>query len=134
MSRKKRPINLFSFLLPRLRRLSLQWPARQEVLKRIKVEVQDGFFKNGNPKMNVRFKCECCGKITTLNDIQVDHITPISNFASHGSWDSYLNAMFCSADKLQGICVSCHNIKTASETTERAEKKKKSKKTIDINQ
>lgn len=131
MSKKKRPKNLFSFLLPRLRRLSIQWPARQEVLKRIKVEVQDGFFKNGNPKINIRYKCESCNKITTMDDIQIDHITPISNFASHGSWDSYLNAMFCSADKLQGLCVDCHESKTTKEAGERAEKRKKNKKSID---
>lgn len=127
MAKKKKVANLFSFLLPRLRRLSIQWPARQEVLKRIKIEVQDGFFKNGNPKINIRYKCEKCDKITTMDNIQIDHITPISNFAAHGSWDSYLNAMFCSSDKLQGICVNCHQEKSAKEASERAEKRKKIK-------
>jgi len=128
MAKKKRTINLFSFLKPRLSRMSIQWPARQEVLKRIKIEVQDGYFKNGNPKINIRYKCEKCNKITIMDDIQIDHIIPISNFAAHGSWDSYLNAMFCSADKLQGLCVSCHEEKTSQEATERAEKRKKNKK------
>lgn len=131
MARKRKEVNLFSFLLPRLRRLSIQWPARQEVLRRIKIELQDGFFKNGNPKYVVRYKCEKCNKITTLDDIQVDHITPISNFASHGSWDSYLNSMFCSSDKLQGICVDCHQDKSTEEAKQRAEKRKKNKKPID---
>lgn len=132
MSKKKKPHSLYSFLLPRLRRLSIQWPARNEAFKRARIELEDGFYKNGNPKITVRYKCESCGEINPADKIEIDHITPVSNFAAHGSWDSYLNALFCSSENLQAICINCHDKKSANEATKRAEKRKKTKKSIDF--
>lgn len=131
MARKKKPVSLYSFLLPKLRRLTIQWPGRQEVFKRARVEVDDGFFKNGNPKTVVRFKCEKCGKLVTADQLEIDHIDPVSNFAKWGSWDAYLNALFCTSDKLQALCSDCHQVKTNAENLERVEKRKKVKKNID---
>lgn len=131
MGKTKKPFSLYSFLLPRLRRLSIQWPARNEVFKRVRLELEDGFYKNGNPKVIVRYKCESCGQTKPADEIEIDHKTPISNFAAHGSWDSYLNALFCSSENLQALCVSCHDQKSAKEAGERAAKRKKPKKSID---
>lgn len=45
------------------------------------------------------------------DNVQVDHITEIAT-EGFTTWDDYINALFCEADKLQVLCLDCHKIKT----------------------
>lgn len=100
---KKKPKSLKSFLIPKLRSASLLWPARNEVLKRIRVARGE-------------YQCESCREIYKAKEIHVDHINPvISVEEGFKDWDSYVTRLFCTAEELQGICKICHDIKTETE-------------------
>ena len=65
-----------------------------------------------------KYQCQKCRNISTLKQVDVDHKVPVGCFPGsrndkeNRTWDSYLNALFCSADGLQILCKSCHKAKT----------------------
>lgn len=114
---KKPPKTLRQWLTSQLRRISMRWPPKHEVLNAAKVWVDIGEFKNGNTKMGLFFTCAECTRqgLTTLHpksNIQVDHITEIAGLDGFTDWDTYINALFCEADKLQVLCLDHHKEKT----------------------
>jgi 5-methylcytosine-specific restriction endonuclease McrA len=124
---KRKPRNIFSFLIPRLRKISLQWPARYEAKSKAKVKVEDGFFKNGNPKYLTKYKCAKCQNLFLDGEVDVDHIIPVSNLNTYGTWDKYIPALLCDVSALQVLCKSCHHEKSAAEQTERADRRRAKK-------
>ena len=115
--KKKKRKTIKTFLIPKLRSASLYWPARQDVYERIRVE-------------RGKYACEMCGEIKARKEIAIDHINPIISI-QHGfndDWTALINALYCEADGLQGLCKPCHSIKTMQEDEMRrhykAEKKR----------
>lgn len=53
-------------------------------------------------------KCELCKKITPL--FKVDHIVKVGDVDGE-----FIARLFCSSDKLQGLCKKCHDSKTKAE-------------------
>lgn len=69
------------------------------------------------------FVCEKCETLTPV--LKIDHIEACGDVD-----DGYIRRLFCSSDKLQGLCNDCHKEKTK---LERANKKSSSKKNKSVN-
>jgi len=96
-----------------LRKVSIRWPARSQVLKAAKSTVQEGFFKNGNPKMRAKYLCSGCKSKFGSKEVQVDHIDPVGECAD---WNVYIDRLFCAKENLQILCKTCHKEKTRNES------------------
>jgi len=91
------------FLQPILRKASLRWWARQEVIKR--TNVSRGVYR-----------CEMCEDEFPRKEIHVDHIDPIIPVdGSFTDWNTYIDRLFCLPEELQGLCIGCHASKTQIE-------------------
>lgn len=109
-------IDLKKFLVPKLRRASLYWPARNEALKAARIE--RGFYK-----------CSMCNKAFGRKEVHADHIVPVVDVKiGFTNWDEYINSLFCSIDNYQILCSYCHSIKSNIENEMRKQNKKKVKK------
>lgn len=63
-------------------------------------------------------KCEQCGK--RKKDIVVDHVDPVVDpRVGFVGWDAFYGRLFVPVDKMQGLCKTCHTIKTKQENAER---------------
>ena len=113
--RPKKPKTLQQFLIPKLRRISQWWPEIAEARKRARVEVPDGKYKNGNDKFVQRFLCAHCENLFPVTEVEVDHREPILNLHGFTTWDDLITGLFCSADKLDVLCLECHQVKTVAE-------------------
>ena len=68
------------------------------------------------------FRCEsttCESRGMPVPSIQVDHIDPIGEIGG----DQYIQRMFVSSTKLQGLCKECHKAKTKEERKNGSKKK-----------
>lgn len=126
MARKKRkkPISIKSFLIPKLRRASRFWRAKGEARKKAQIVTVVGQHKNGKEKTKIMYQCNICSSVVDLKDSSVDHIRPVVGLDGFTTWDDYINTLFCEADNLQTICNSCHDHKTQLEVEERKRRKK----------
>ena len=96
------------------------------------------------------FKCPACNSVVYSGDrsiesirlihpeavvgkIVVDHISPVVPVdKTNPTWDEIINGMFCEEDNLQPLCEACHLSKCVVEAQERAQTRKKSKKSEEI--
>lgn len=98
-TKKKKP-KLHSQIRSALRKIFMWSEPRQEA------------FKKSNKI------CTICKTQFKGKELQVDHIesvgpTPGSrNAGPDTTWDLFITRMFCDADKLQVVCINCHNNKT----------------------
>lgn len=118
------PKTLKQWLIPKLRAISRYWPAKNQVINDARVKVKIGHYKNGNPIYKTLIECNICKQTFERHEIDVDHITPIANIEGFKDWNSYVEALFCSADGLQVACKSCHYLKTQLEKDIRKNNKK----------
>ena len=95
-----------------LRKCSLRWSPRNLTLREAKRKIQDGYFKNGKPRMRAQFKCNECKEWYSSKEVQVDHMTPVGDFKD---WNQYIDRLFCQKDKLQVLCKPCHKEKSRNE-------------------
>jgi hypothetical protein len=117
--------DLKSLIIPKLRELSRYWPEKKKARNLAKVKVQVGFFKNGNPKFETKFKCASCELLFPIEETQMDHINAVIEVDKGWvSWDVYIERLFCPADGYQCLCIGCHEIKTSLERQYRADVKK----------
>lgn len=113
MNKKRKPLNLKNYLIPRLRRVWLTWPERTTVVNRCKVYIHEGTYKNGKERMRVYKKCENCGKLCADGDYQVNHIIPVIDPAvGFVDWNTYIERLLCSSDNLNLLCTECHDEET----------------------
>ena len=98
-----KPKNLKTFIIQILRRASLRWPARQEVLGASRVE-------------RGVYKCAMCGSLNKKDNVCVDHIHPVIPInGTFTTFDDYIERLFCESSELQVICNRCHDLKTKLE-------------------
>lgn len=94
---------LKAFIVSTLRRASYRHPARNESLKRAKID------RN-------QYKCNCCRGVFPRKEVQIDHIIPVVDpIVGFVSWDEYINRMFCPVEGYQILCITCHDNKTDEE-------------------
>jgi len=135
----RKPVkNLTSWLIPKLRKISLQWPPKSIARERAKVRVQIGTYKTGNPEYRAMYKCAECerqgiDKVWKREESHMDHIKSVVDISGFTNWDDYINALFSDESNYQCLCLDHHQEKTQKENKQRklnkvlTKKKKKSK-------
>jgi len=101
-----------ALIIKQLRVASLRCAARNEAVKNAKV-FNPKYKNNGelSKAYRVSYVCNICKKNQfTQKEIKIDHIVAVGRF--QWDWNSYINRLFCSSDKLQAICKPCHDNKT----------------------
>lgn len=144
MAKPKKEKSLHEFRIMTLRRASMRWKYKYVCLNNAKVLVDEGVYKNGNPKTGVYFICaHCWEKCQKTNkplpyyykrtEVQVDHIQPIVD-TEEGfvGWDKYVPALLCELSNLQVLCKPCHKEKTRLENEKRVDTRRQSSYTKSI--
>ena len=112
---------LESYIVAGIRKLWLGWGVRRDVMDAAFVERKTNAETNRIAK---HYRCAHCNKTYPGRDVNVDHITPVVDpNEGRKSWDEYIERMLVEADKLQVLCKTCHDAKTAEENKTRRSKK-----------
>lgn len=100
-----------------LRRGTLRFPNRNEVLKEAKTDKK---INVASGRMAQHYKCaECFGEFPA-SKVAVDHVQPVvCPKQGFTDWDTYIERMFCTKDNLQVLCSNCHTTKSFKEKEER---------------
>lgn len=122
---RKIPKSLQSWIIPKLRRLSMYWPGKNIARDLAKVKVQIGKTKNGHPLYRVLFKCNICKGYFKRDETQMDHIEPVIEINGFKTWDEFMDRLFAKPEQYQCLCTSCHNKKTIKENIIREKVKKR---------
>ncbi len=100
------------FLIPVLRRASM----------RFKVKVEKGYeYPRTQAKQAARierglYKCASCGEGFKEKDTVVDHIEPVVALEGDDyDWNTFINRLYVPAEKLQILCIPCHDLKSLTE-------------------
>jgi 5-methylcytosine-specific restriction endonuclease McrA len=112
---RKEVKSLPSWLLPRLRRISLWWPSKSIARDRSKVVLEVGQTKKGKPIKRVFYKCASCEGLFTKEETQMDHIESVIKLEGFTNWDEVINRLFCNPEGYQTLCRDCHAKKTGDE-------------------
>ena len=111
----------FSFIKSAIRKASMRYPPKYEVLNAAKVG------KRINPKsgkMAEHYKCAACGQDSPASSVAVDHILPIVDVTGFSGWGEVVERLFCPPEGLQVLCLECHKKKSQEENAERRANKK----------
>lgn len=101
-----------SWFKNQLRKISKYWSEKTIVYHRTKVSPG-------------KYRCESCQEVFKQKDLQIDHIEPVIDVeVGFVDWNVYIERLFCTADKMQGLCKPCHQTKSSLENTIRREVKK----------
>ena len=103
-----------------MRKFWSQSPYRSAAVKRARVEIAAGRYKNGKSKTKVLFQCAHCHKNFELEEVEVDHVQELKLIDWRVPMDenlpellAWMGTLFCSTDNLQVLCIKCHSFKTA---------------------
>lgn len=112
---------LKTFITSTLRSGFRKYPPKFETLKEASVGKK---VNKKTGRMAEHFKCAECKKEYPAKEVNVDHIEPVvcpkDGFIN---WDVYIKRMFCEKSNLQVLCEKCHDVKSADERKQRANKK-----------
>ena len=103
---------LKNFVIATLRRATYRWPYKNAVKSKNRIE-------------RGLYKCDSCLKAYGPKEVHVDHIDPVVNVTGFTTWDDYINKLFVRTDKMQVLCIQCHENKSAVERELKKIKKKK---------
>lgn len=119
MKSKKKSPNLRNWLTNKLRRLSFQWPPRQQAIRNARIE-------------RGIYKCASCKGQFGPKEIQLDHIVPvIDEEIGFVDFNTYIDRLFCAEENFQVLCKPCHETKTFFEQEIRKQVKQDKKKDED---
>ena len=121
------------WLISQLRRLSVKFPPRLNVLNRAKTTYYITS-KKGTQVKRVSFQCELCGtKGLNSKEVQLDHTIPVVGVKGYTNLWDFIDRLFCEESNFRCICVPCHSNKSLYEQDQRHFNKKviKSKKRFD---
>lgn len=123
---EKRPNKLDNHIMQALNMAWWKWPARNDIKKEARVKLQDGNYKNGNPKYIYKFRCAAC---KDLHDkVDINHIEPrICIKSGFSTLDEWITRTFCDTSNLEALCRPCHTKLTSRDATLRAEHKRNAK-------
>lgn len=101
-----------SFITSLLRRGTTRWAPRSNVMREARVDRGIYLCAGCDETVPVTVKIKGVRK----KNVFVDHIDPVVDPAvGFTTWDEYVERMFCEADNLQVLCMSCHDVKTQKE-------------------
>ena len=106
-----------------IRRAFSRSELRRSVLQDAKISHTDP----SRPRVKTWYACAKCSRPFAQHELEVDHIEPIipvDTALEHMSWDTLVNNTWCDKKKLQVLCESCHDAKSAIERAQRKEHKK----------
>ena len=110
-----------SFVKSLLRKGSMRWPPKNEVLSKARLERGIYLCATGH-QAPASIKID--GK--RVNNIFVDHLIPIVEPSTgFNTWGDFINGLFCDSDNLQVLCKSCHDIKSKEERATATSRNKK---------
>ena len=119
------------FLYNELRKASIIWSGRKEVLKLARKKAFVRRAKNGNPVYKFEWQCAKCKQwFLKETDMEVDHIKEIGGYTEfNGDWNETFRRMFPRPIEkhLQCICIICHQKKTGLYNSARVKFKRKVK-------
>lgn len=108
-----------SFVRKKLRKASLQWPLRNEAVKKAR-------------KQRGKYECAGCGCLFDRKKLHLDHIDPVVSLKGEAKqesgeydWNQYVSRLLCKTDNFQLLCELCHEIKTVVEHGIRVRSKRK---------
>lgn len=108
--------NRVTWVKAKLRNASIQWPAKTEAFRRVRIE-------------RGLYKCQECNTVMERRKLQADHREPV--VAIEKGWtnfDDYINRLFCDVEGYNILCETCHENKTTLENSLRTHYKKLAKK------
>lgn len=112
-----------------LRRASIKWSGRKEVLLLCRKKVFVRYSKSGKAIYKFKWQCASCLKwFGNEKDLEVDHIKEIGGITEFtGDWNETIAKIFPRpvSEHLQGLCLSCHKIKTARYSSARSRYERK---------
>jgi 5-methylcytosine-specific restriction endonuclease McrA len=128
-----------SWMIGQLRRIFKRYPPYYLTLRAVRIESNEGTFKNGKVKIRVYYPCRKCSQPFKSSEIVVDHIEPVIDpkvgfpLLPDGSddWKTYIGRLFCPIENLQPLCYICHDLKTGKETKARVRNRKKRQEKVD---
>jgi len=109
--KKKKEQSLKTWLIPRLRRLSYQWPPRNEAKKLARVS-------------RGVYKCNKCTELFGPSEVILDHINPVVPLTGFEDLGHFVESLFCKVEGFQVMCNKCHDKKTEKEDKTREKLKK----------
>jgi hypothetical protein len=113
------------YIMNVLRQGTLTWEGRNEVMRNARKLVQEGFHKNGSPKMKYYWYCALCySGSREESNFEADHISEVGPLVN-GDWNAWIDRLYADPSKWQCICISCHKKKTAAYAASRSQSRKK---------
>ena len=105
-----------SFIKSALRKATLRWGPKYEVLKDAQTE------RKINPlsgKLAMMYICGICKEEFPRTQIEVDHIEAVVPHTGFTTWDDVIHRMFCEEEGFIVLCKKCHKEKTVDEKQRR---------------
>lgn len=108
------------WIISLLRRGTLRYPPRNEVLKAARTEKK---INKATGRMAQHYQCCACKDEFPLSKMRADHIEPVvCPHKGFVDWNTYIERMFCVKENLQAICIGCHKMKSDEEKEKRKKK------------
>jgi len=114
---KDRPFNggtlteaaFFGWIRSGLRRMSIRWRPKNEVLAEIRRPKENG----GRSKWE--YPCKTCKQWFIRAHVEVNHIIPCGSLKSFGDIGPFCQRLFCEKDGFEILCLDCHKKLTYNE-------------------
>ena len=97
-----------SFIRSTLRKASMRWPPKNEVLT--KARVSRGFYLCNSCKKTV--PTTVLQENKRVRNVEVNHKIPVSIPGDWDDWGGFIERLFCDSDGLEVVCKDCHKIHT----------------------
>lgn len=82
-------------------------------------------YKGTNKRQQWEYQCAQCSEWFSEKNINVDHRIPAGQLQSGKDLEGFVERLFCEADGLQVLCVSCHDVKTKNERDDKGKNRKR---------
>ena len=117
------------FLFNELRKASIKWKGRSELLSLARRKVFVRRAKNGKPIYKYYWQCAVCSEwVKDIKKVEVDHISEIGGVSGFtGDWNEMISRIFPRpvSEHLQCLCIACHQRKTSLYNSARSRWKRK---------
>lgn len=97
----------FSWIRSGIRRMSLRWRPRNEVLRDHRRP-----YTGENKRTKWEYSCNSCKQWFIMKDIEVDHIVKCGSIKTFDDVGTFLERLLCEKDGYQVLCKECHLKKT----------------------